>query len=63
MTEYSEYLIRQRARLNIGRRELAELLGVARDTVDKWETGQRKPTPLSRATVEMILKDAKPAKP
>ena len=57
MTEFQAWIIRQRKRAGMTRLELSKFLGVSRDCVDKWETGERKPRPLTRVTIAMMLKD------
>ena len=59
--EFSAYLKRNRERLAMSQEELARYLHVTTSTLQKWEGGKRRPSPLTRAYLEIRLKDAKPA--
>ena len=59
-TEFSKYLTRQARRLGYTRARMAQELSVSLSTVDKWFAGERRPKPLSRAAIEILLADAKP---
>lgn len=47
-----------RKTLNLTQEQLAQRLGVSFVTVNEWENGKRKPSPLAKAAIEQLVKDA-----
>lgn len=54
-----EDIRRERERLGITQDELAKLLGVAANTVSRWEIGQRNPHPLTLKAIRTVLAEVK----
>jgi type I restriction enzyme M protein len=46
-----------RKTLDITQEQLAQRLGVSFATVNEWENGKRKPSPLARAAIEQLVKE------
>ena len=54
-----EDIRREREKLGITQDELAKLLGVATNTVSRWEIGQRNPHPLTLKAIRTVLAEVK----
>ena len=54
-----EDIRREREKLGITQDELAKLLGVAMNTVSRWEIGQRTPHPLTLKAIQTVLAEVK----
>ncbi len=46
-----------RRKLGLTQEQLAHRLGVSFVTVNEWENGKRKPSPLARRQIEQFVKD------
>ena len=46
-----------RRTLSLTQEQLAHKLGVSFVTVNEWENGKRKPSPLARRQIEQLVKD------
>ena len=57
-----EDIRREREKLGITQVELAKLLGVAMNTVSRWEIGQRIPHPLTLKAIQTVLAEVKAEK-
>jgi DNA-binding transcriptional regulator YiaG len=47
-----------RKTLNLTQEQLAQRLGVSFVTVNEWENAKRRPSPLAKAAIEQLVKDA-----
>ena len=56
-SEFSDYLTRRRKRHGLTQQALADYLGASLSVVSKWESGTRRPLPLTRAAIEVRLSD------
>ncbi len=54
-----EDIRRERESLELTQGELAKLLGVALNTVSRWETGQRTPHPLVLKAIETVFAEVR----
>ena len=54
-----EDIRREREELGLTQGELADLLGVALDTVSRWEIGQRIPHPLVRRAIQTVFAEVR----
>lgn len=54
-----EDIRREREDLGLTQGELAELLGVALNTVSRWEIGQRNPHPLVQKAIQTVLAEVR----
>jgi len=43
--------------LNLTQEQVAQRLGVSFVTVNEWENGKRKPSPLAKAAIEQLVRD------
>ena len=50
-------LRRIRKTLDLTQEQLAQRLGVSFATVNEWENGKRKPSPLGKAAIEQLMKE------
>jgi transcriptional regulator with XRE-family HTH domain len=57
-----EDIRRERENLGLTQGQLAELLGVALNTVSRWETGQRTPHPLVLKAIQTVFAEVREAK-
>ncbi len=48
-----------RKTLNLTQEQLAQRLRVSFVTVNEWENGKRRPSPLAKAAIEQLVKDAR----
>jgi putative transcriptional regulator len=46
-----------RRKLSLTQEQLAHRLGVSFVTVNEWENGKRKPSPLARRQIEQLVKE------
>jgi type I restriction enzyme M protein len=46
-----------RKTLDLTQEQLAQRLGVSFVSVNEWENGKRKPSPLAKAAIEQLLKE------
>ncbi len=54
---------REREKLGLSQAALAELLGVAENTVWRWEVGQRKPHPVVLKAIQTVLAEVRESGP
>lgn len=54
----SERMIEYRAKERISQRELAERVGVSLQTIHHVENGLQEPTKLTKAKIELVIKEA-----
>lgn len=47
-----------RKTLNLTQEQLAQRLRVSFVTVNEWENGKRRPSPLAKAAIEQLVRDA-----
>ncbi len=55
----SKDIKREREKLNLSQTALAELLGVAENTVWRWEAGQRTPHPVVLKAIETVFAEVR----
>ena len=48
-----------RKRLNLTQQQLADKVGVYRETIARWESGESKPSPLALREIERLLRKRK----
>jgi len=51
-----------RVKLGLSQEGLARMLGVSFNTVNRWEAGKAKPSPLARISLEKLAKEVKEGK-
>ena len=56
MIKYCDYLLQFRAKHKLTQRQVAEILGVHRNIVQRHENGKSRPTPRNRLIFEQVLK-------
>ena len=54
-----QVLKKVRKSLDLTQEQLAQRLGVSFATVNEWENGKRKPSPLAKAAIEQFLKETR----
>ena len=54
---YSKAILELRSKLNISQHELANLLGVSFQSVNRWENGHFEPTKIIKVKVDKLLKE------
>lgn len=54
---YPKAILELRIKLNVSQHELAEMIGVSFQSVNRWENGHFEPTKLVKARLEKMLKD------
>lgn len=54
---YSKAILELRSKLNISQHELANILGVSFQSVNRWENGHFEPTKIVKVRVDKMLKD------
>lgn len=54
---YSKAILELRSKLNISQYELANILGVSFQSVNRWENGHFEPTKIVKVRVDKMLKD------
>jgi len=59
-TTIAERITRQREALGLSQRELARRIGVYPSTIERWELGQRRPSPEHVSKMESLLDSAAP---
>ena len=57
--EFSELVLKVRAKLNLTQAELGEKLHVTLGTVSRWETGKVQPTKKAKCAFEQFCKENK----
>ena len=55
--DYSKAILELRSKLNISQHELATLLGVSFQSVNRWENGHFEPTKIVKVKVDKMLKE------
>lgn len=55
--DYSKYILELRVKLNVSQHELASLLGVSFQSVNRWENGHFKPTKIVKVKLDKMLED------
>ena len=55
--DYSKAILELRSKLNISQHELAEILGVSFQSVNRWENGHFEPTKIVKVRVDKMLKE------
>jgi DNA-binding transcriptional regulator YiaG len=56
---YAEHIKAARETLGMTQAQLAAALGISQSTLEKWESGIRRPRPISRWAVEARLAELK----
>ena len=54
---YSRSVLELRSKLNLSQHDLAELLGVSFQSVNRWENGHFKPTKIVKVKLDKLLYD------
>lgn len=54
---YSKAILELRSKLNISQHELANILGVSFQSVNRWENGHFEPTKIVKVRIDKMLKD------
>ncbi len=54
---YSKAIVELRSKLNISQHELARILGVSFQSVNRWENGHFEPTKIVKVRIDKLLKD------
>lgn len=54
--KYCDYLLQFRAKHKLTQRQLADILGVHRNIVQRHESGKSRPTPRNRLIFEQVLR-------
>lgn len=55
--DYPDAIRRLRAKMNISQEKLAELLGVAFSSVNRWENGHNEPTIIAKEKLKQLFTD------
>ena len=55
--DYPKVIRRLRAKLNVSQQELAEMLGVAFSSVNRWENGHNEPTIIAQEKLKQLFKE------
>lgn len=56
-TNYEQAILELRAKLNISQHELADILGVSFQSVNRWENGHFEPTKIVKVKLDKLLKE------
>lgn len=54
---YSKAILELRSKLNISQHELASILGVSFQSVNRWENGHFEPTKIIKVKIDKMLSD------
>ena len=54
---YSKAIVELRSKLNISQHELARILGVSFQSVNRWENCHFEPTKIVKVRIDKLLKD------
>ena len=54
---YSKAILELRSKLNISQHELANLLGVSFQSVNRWENGHFEPTKIVKVRLQKLLEE------
>jgi len=54
---YSKAILELRSKLNISQHELADLLGVSFQSVNRWENGHFEPTKIVKVRIDKMLEE------